>query len=404
MYLKSFFGVILFICTFFSAAGQDYESQGKGDWVEGESWEGGSSPGTDNIQADVEIYGHITAHSSLDYHSGVLTVNDTLVIHGDLDMGNNADLVLNSGSVVIIYGDLDIGNQVDIAADGTLIITGNMTKDGASQHGSFNSEKKPSQVYIGGDKPDIDDSDVLDCEDEGHESSGCNYGDMEDVKESDAYDFFQEGCPVEITSVWSNSPVTTGATIELEGDAQDDDGGELTYEWRGPQGFFSDEKETAREDVTKQMSGGYTFLVFSEVGCHVSEAVNVEVIDLPYAEISSLITNTPACEGEDVILEIEVTGTPPFTFSLEDDQGGEWEDIIVEKEDLEGEGPYLYEFTVPDPPQWLNNGDVFTDYLYTLKSVSTDEEGDGSVAGEGVQVKVYRVPVSGPKFHIANEE
>lgn len=375
------------------------------DWENPGSWEGGESPGLNVDKAIINIYGAITANSSLEIDSELLVVNDTLIIHGDLILGNNADLTLNEGAVLIIYGNLSIANRVDIAANGTLVVTGDMTKTGATDQGSFNSESDPPQVYIGGSVPDMGDSNILECDTGGHENTGCNYGDMDDAEDSPVNDFIQDNCPSdpEITLISSNSPVSTGEPIELSGEAEDPEGGDLTYRWKGPEGFLHYGAEAETDPATEEMEGYYIFSATNDYGCRTSDSIEVVVeIAGPVAEVTSLITGTPACEGDYVVIEITFSGTPPFTFSLEDNHGNIWEDITIQEADLEGVSPYSYELVVPDPPEWLNNG-IMTQYIYSVLSVS-DDNGPGTVEGEGAEAEIYRLPVGGPNFHITNIE
>lgn len=60
-----------------------------------------------------------------------LTVNDTLVIYGNLELKNDADITVNSGGVLIIVGDFDAKNKVDLAVGGTIVVTGNFSKNGS---------------------------------------------------------------------------------------------------------------------------------------------------------------------------------------------------------------------------------------------------------------------------------
>ncbi len=413
MFLKYLAAATLFFSIVITAAGQGggppveyYTSIDNytGDWEDPGSWEGGESPGLDVDKAIINIYGAITANSSLEIDSELLVVNDTLIIHGDLILGNNADLSLNEGAVLIIYGNLSIANRVDIAANGTLVVTGDMTKTGATNQGSFNSESDPPQVYIGGSVPDMDDSNILECDTEGHENTGCNYGDMEDAEDSPVNDFIQDNCPSdpEITLISSNSPVSTGESIELSGEAEDPEGGDLTYRWKGPEGFLHYGAEAETDPATEEMTGYYIFSATNDYGCRTSDSLEVMVIAGPVAEITALLSGSPVCEGEYVVIEITLSGTPPFTFSLEDNHSNTWKDITIQEAYLEGGSPYTYEFVVPDPPEWVNNG-IMTQYIYSVISVS-DANGEGIVEGEGAEAEIYRLPVSGPNFHISNSE
>ena len=122
------------------------------------------------------------------------------------------------------------------------------------------------------------------------------------------------------------------------------------------------------------------------------------------AEITSLISAATICEGEAVEMEITFTGTPPFTFTVEDNDGGSWADIVVDVGDLSGAGPYTYNFTIPDQfPVWTAP-DLPNEFTYSITSISDDGTcGAGTVVGTGVDVDVYKIPETGPQYHISND-
>jgi hypothetical protein len=88
-----------------------------------------------------------------------LTVNDTLVIYGNLELKNDADITINTGGVLIIVGDFDAKNKINLAVGGVIVVTGNFSKNG--NQGDIIDEG--GDVYLfddnpdwGGDLPDID--------------------------------------------------------------------------------------------------------------------------------------------------------------------------------------------------------------------------------------------------------
>lgn len=172
-----------------------------GDWEDGTSWTGGSSPGLNYNQAStVAVEGEITTSNNLFFNKGLLSIRDTLVVNGDLGFGSNGDLSVVAGGVLIVLGSLDVGNKVDIAAGGTIIITGNVNFSGSSGQGSFTSDQFPAQVYIGGNitgSPPSSSSGgaipVFDCDvAQEHEHSECNYGVVEDIEGEEIEEYYQE--------------------------------------------------------------------------------------------------------------------------------------------------------------------------------------------------------------------
>ena len=151
--------------------------------------------------------------------------------------------------------------------------------------------------------------------------------------------------------------------------------------------------------------GTYTVRAFNSsfIGCDAWMAGSgiVNLGSSATAELVQLLTPSPTCEQEEVRLLIAFTGTPPFTFSVADGQGTSWDDIGVVEADLDGTGPWTYDFTVPTDPVWL--GALPTVYTYTITAMSDlGGCGSGTVVGAGISVEVYKLPETGPQYHIPN--
>ena len=99
---------------------------------------------------------------------GNIIVNDTLIIYGDLYLGNKYNLTVNG--ILIIYGNLITTNQIEISSSGYLIVQGDV--DFGGSQGGFEPGTE-SNVYIGGtcsngdgcgstsnDSTDLDNSDI----------------------------------------------------------------------------------------------------------------------------------------------------------------------------------------------------------------------------------------------------
>lgn len=172
-----------------------------GAWTDNNSWVGGTAPGT-NLSTNVTIYGYITLSGSLTFGgaSGDLNVVDTLVIEGDLILGNNNNLSIGNGGILIVQGSVTAANRVDIAGNGYFIVFGDFTKSGSAGQGSFTSDDSPSNVFIGGtidvpvgwaDGP----GDVFNCDGaDDYDGTGCNYGDFNDILEDPINDFVGGTC------------------------------------------------------------------------------------------------------------------------------------------------------------------------------------------------------------------
>lgn len=146
--------VIAFFITGISlqALGQTFTSKDglEGSWTVNSTWEGNVAPATSNIRADINILGYITSGTfgstdgSLDYNTGILSIKDTLVINGNLKMGNNTQLNVESGGVLIITGDFSSTNKITVGNGGLIVIGGDMDFGGAQ------SNYSGSGLYVGG--------------------------------------------------------------------------------------------------------------------------------------------------------------------------------------------------------------------------------------------------------------
>lgn len=128
-----------------------------GYWDETNTWVGGNAPLIDDINLggnSLTINGYVIwetidpADSALTLTGGgggEIIINDTLVIYGDLELGNKYNLTVNG--ILIIYGDLITTNMISISSSGYLIVSGDMDF-GGSQGGIEPGDE--TNVYIGG--------------------------------------------------------------------------------------------------------------------------------------------------------------------------------------------------------------------------------------------------------------
>ncbi|BAX80682.1 immunoglobulin domain-containing protein [Labilibaculum antarcticum] len=230
--------VLLFL-TFSTVCFGQYTSidSYSGSWTDSGSWLS-SMPPLNGVSGNTSIYGEINAGANLKYNSGTLTVRDTLVVYGDLILGNNADLVLGSGAVLIVLGSVSVANKVDIEAGGTFIVQGDLAFLGSSKNGSFTSDQDPAQVYVGGSvslpsgKDPFTNYPVLECNTGDHTNSDCNYGYIEDLEGKNIEEYYQEvlcGVGIDPGSIGSNQTVCIGDNpseiVQLTAST------ETTYQW-----------------------------------------------------------------------------------------------------------------------------------------------------------------------------
>ena len=98
-----------------------------GEWSESVVWEGSVVPPAGQIKHDIEILGHVTRRGHLSYKKGskkTLTVKDTLVVEGNLTLGNKSNLVVNQGGVLVIAGDFTVDKKSEITNEGLIAVGG----------------------------------------------------------------------------------------------------------------------------------------------------------------------------------------------------------------------------------------------------------------------------------------
>ena len=116
-----------------------------GDWQTNSTWTDNSEPGITGLGGNSITVNHkvvagtfggeINMTFAANNESRALTINDTLIIHGNVTFSNKA-MDFNIGSAtVIITGDLTVGNRLDLDSDGTLVVMGKFSKTGSQ--GSF---------------------------------------------------------------------------------------------------------------------------------------------------------------------------------------------------------------------------------------------------------------------------
>ncbi len=139
---------------------------------------------------------------------------------------------------------------------------------------------------------------------------------------------------------------------------------------------------TVRNSVTGCASQGYS--------------ISIIVLPLPTSSITALNTSPTICEGEAVEMTIELTGPPPFEFTVQDNHGGSWTVSTLNSS---------YTFAVPaiSRPVWISP-DLPTIYKYTILSM-TDDNGCTDVAPAGeAEVSVFKTPETGAQYHIPNSQ
>ena len=260
------------IFVFFEAiADKTTKNDYTGAWGDNSSWVGGTAPDFSNLPSPSDenytIQGYINVGSpsstqnltfSANKDSYTITVNDTLVVYGDVDFANKAmNLSIGNGGLLIIFGDLDMNNKIDINSNGSLIVQGTFNKSGSQ--GSYSGS---GSVYAGSYSGDA--SGLIPDSSEKDTSTDLQ------TDLSDVYDFLQENgnspLPVELldftSKVNSNNIILDWSTAsELNND------------------FFTLEKSENGKDFKK--------LGFVSGNGTTSEITNYQLIDNnPYIGLS----------------------------------------------------------------------------------------------------------------------
>jgi len=196
---------ILIVCSNLCFAQFTSNDNYIGNWTDFNSWTTSVPPLTGiNSDVTIAINGEITANTSVEFLSGTLSVNGTLVIEGNLALGEGADLSISNDGVLLVLGNLSSVKHVSIEANGILMIYGDyefMIPNGKGIGDSgFTSDDEIAQVYIGGkvilpNANKIDDNfPVLEEKTGEHESTGASYGDILDLSKElpEVFDSYKE--------------------------------------------------------------------------------------------------------------------------------------------------------------------------------------------------------------------
>ena len=187
-YLVLFF-LLLFVSAELSSQQISLDNHA-GTWTDNGAWVSASSPATAGINTDIEIYGMITHVGDLDFNKGDLTVHDTLVVVGNVVLGNKADLQLLDGAILIIRGDYTSGNKVRVSNGGSMVVTGEWEMKGSDKQGEFDNG---GNLYVLDPRPGFKDGKRytdLNCQDSPGE---CRVYGYDELIDSDIGDFFLGG-------------------------------------------------------------------------------------------------------------------------------------------------------------------------------------------------------------------
>jgi len=136
MKTKTIFVLLIPVLISFEIFGASFSSKNEksGNWIDNNLWIGGSAPsGTINNDA-ITINGTISSYGNVIVNNSTITINsnDTLVVLGNLTVGNGSDVIVNSGAVLVVLGNFDTQNNLTMDISSIMIVKGSFT----SQHGA----------------------------------------------------------------------------------------------------------------------------------------------------------------------------------------------------------------------------------------------------------------------------
>jgi gliding motility-associated-like protein len=299
--------IIALLITCFSGQivfSQTYSSRNNytGDWEQSSSWNPvWTVPQTSILGGIISINGYITVNGSLSFYGSAskLIINDTLVIKGNLTLGDNNDLTINDNGILIIRGSFSLGNQTIITANGYLVIESDIIKNSSIIQGSITSNNNPVKLFLGGTIPaELTENNTLypatDCTSPlttRYPASNCSYGNMTDLLNDPIYSFFQTTCLVPQPDITST------------GDTSFCDGGSITLtSSQGSSYLWSTGATTDNINITT--TGIYSVKVTNAAGClsASSDGITITVNPLPAIPIITASGPLTFCSGDSVTL------------------------------------------------------------------------------------------------------
>lgn len=137
-----------------------------------------------------------------------------------------------------------------------------------------------------------------------------------------------------------------------------------------------------------------TLAVTATNGCGTSapREIDITVNEMPQLTITVDPALDTICDGETTSLEINFTaGSGTYNFTISDGTNSENVTNITAN-------PYTYIKML----NWIDDGSTDTDYNFTITTI-TDSNGCSNTNIGNEAVKVFKIPETGPQYHISNE-
>jgi len=297
--------VIISLTTSGSLYCQSYASRDNytGNWEDSLSWIPiWHTPLVNLTDTDIIINGYITVNGDLNFYgvASSLIINDTLVIRGDLTLGNNNDITINDGGILIIRDTLTINNQTVITANGYLIVTNDLIKSSSLNQGAITSNDDPVKIFVCGSVSNVALTDdnvsypALNCSSPStlrYPNSNCSYGNLYDLMNDPIYSFYNSICPLHTAYVYADGPLSfcDGDSVTLM--ANED----ASYQWSSG--------DTTRSIYVKT-SGYFSVTTTDTNGCKSTESVpvTVNVNQLPGEPVITASGSGNICAGDSITL------------------------------------------------------------------------------------------------------
>lgn len=274
---------MLFFLFFIQQAFSQYNTTtAGGEWTDPAYWN--TAPSYTNVDNNVTIDHYIYSNSSITYQTGggnkhSLTVNDTLIIYGNLTMGSFDDVTVGAAGVLIIFGNFSAENQVNVGNGGYFVVLGDYNLDSG---GSDHTNTGDGSTYITGDVT-VPGGDELDCDP--NIDDPCGFGDGSDLIDDPIFDFIDE-----ISDQTCNLTLSSVITDESSAGAND---GAIDVTLTGATSpSFTWSNDSITEDITGLAPGRYILIVFDGV-CVLTDSFDVAGACTPPTVASS--TNAERC-------------------------------------------------------------------------------------------------------------
>ena len=122
--------------------------------------------------------------------------------------------------------------------------------------------------------------------------------------------------PVLNTAATNNGPLCEGETLNLTANSST---AGVTYAWNGPSGYSSTTQNPSIPNVDSPTHAGYYLSRAFANGCFSrADSTLVEIIRNPKPEI---VTNSPVCEGDDIVMGIQPAGDETYAWSAVNNPG-----------------------------------------------------------------------------------